>query len=68
MGIRDSDVSILRPVKRRFLHHQNNRFELISTFYLTLFNSVDKQTTSVRNYGGGVWDHEQLLPNSYLPL
>jgi hypothetical protein len=43
-----SDVSILRPSKRRLLislslHHPHNRLENISIFYLPLFNQVAKK-------------------------
>jgi hypothetical protein len=60
MGIRNSEASNLRPVKRTFfiflsLHHPNNPFENISILYLPLFTSVAKRKfLGIKNIEGAL--------------
>ena len=52
-----------------FLHHQNNRFKIVSIFYLPILNSVTKQNLFLgrkKVIGGGDSPHPPLAPPKLL--
>jgi hypothetical protein len=74
VGIRKSDVSILRPVKRGVfhaflsLHQPNNSSENIAILNLLLFNSLTKKKFNYKKYMKGICPSFSPRPPHITPM